>query len=236
MHWKSLLLAALLTALAVSVASAQTVLDDPLHGYTIINGTPTNTDNNVVTPIASNPPVDWGFNVSPATASNQTGTLYIDILTPSQDASIASMSLTGTLPGTATLFSSTAWTNSSQTLASYLGLSNSSPPNNTTSWGQPTGSGYYVDQAMFSNVTLTKLSLSTMDESLANSLPAGSLILAFLVQTNSSGQINTIATANSGALYPTPLPGALSMLALPLSMLIVGMRRRKSASRSLVTA
>ena len=200
-----------------TVSHAQTTSDDPLHGYQIIDGVPTNTDNGTVTPLTDNPVTGFGFFVSP---DPSTGTFYIDILTPIAAGLPGSFTLTGTNPGTATLFSRLPWFFPNEELYTYLGLPNGSPSNKCCGQWSPYSTGpYYVDQVDLGTVTLNKLSTSTMDDSITQSLAAGSIIVAFLDQGE-----NTIDTANSGAPYagtptpaPTLLPSSWTMMALGLA-------------------
>src|SRR6516162_8227075 len=101
--------------------SADVILDDPLHGY--CGGAGQCIDNGTNSPTSNNPPVNFGFTVSPGP---QTGDFVVDVLVPNNIVKPASFAITGTLSGTATLFSATAWTTGD--LATYLGIS-ASPSN-----------------------------------------------------------------------------------------------------------
>ena len=105
----------------LAVPASADVIDDPLHGYCA--GAGQCIDNGINSPTTINPPSNFGFTVSPGPAS---GDFRVEVLTPNNEPGPASFAVTGTLTGTATLFSATPWT--SGDLASYLGISAS--PNN----------------------------------------------------------------------------------------------------------
>src|SRR6516225_10524613 len=111
--------------MAVASASAQTAaptttpLMDPLHGYCAVGCM----DNGTNSPTSSNPPINFGFTISPGPAS---GSEYmVDILTPDNKAAGPSFTLTGP-SGTATLVAGSPWT--SGNLDAFLGIS-ASPAN-----------------------------------------------------------------------------------------------------------
>src|SRR3974390_2465024 len=110
-----------LLLLAGAVLPAKADLLDPLHGYCA--GAGQCMDNGSNSPTTNNPPINFGFTVSPGPAS---GSQYlIEILTPDNVTAGPSFTLTGP-SGTATLFSATPFT--SGPLDAYLGISAS--PNN----------------------------------------------------------------------------------------------------------
>src|SRR5215468_3621075 len=76
-----------------------------LHGYCA--GAGQCIDNGTNSPTTINPPINFGFTVSPGPAS---GDLWLDVLTPNNEVHPASFAVTGTLSGTASLFSATPWT------------------------------------------------------------------------------------------------------------------------------
>jgi hypothetical protein len=226
---KNLLLAGACLLALSGMASAST-LDDPLHGYVIVNGTPTNTDNGTVSPDTG---LDFGFFASPAP---QTGNLLLVTLTPFAAGPVSSIGVTGTLTGTESLFSTTAFTTDQQDLGAYLGLTSNSPPNKCcTTWGG-TG-GYFVDTHLFTGVTLQDLASSTLDlQEGSGNLPTGSLILAFLIEKDSNGVVTTVDTANSGVLAgtfaaETPIPGAIWLFGTGLMGLAMGGVRYKSKKK-----
>ncbi len=115
----------LLLALAYGGPVLADTVEDPLHGMCNGTGTGTCSDNGTNTPLGNS--TTFGFSISPV---SQTGTLVVDILVPNNYAIPVSFALTtgggATSLGTASLFSSTAW--SSGNLATYLGIGAS--PNN----------------------------------------------------------------------------------------------------------
>ena len=154
-----------------------------------------------------NPPV-FAFAASGQSAS---GTLWIDILVPNNLAVPGPFTISGALTGTATLFSSTAWTTGQ--LDAYL----SSPASPTNPIGaylpgaqtyQPSATGFYVFQANLGLATL--LGTSGVGQpgqnayllQLGQNLAQGSYIVGFLDQGGTSNG----ATANSGAILETGVP------------------------------
>jgi hypothetical protein len=201
MKSKLLLTAMALAAFAYAVpASAATLLDDPLHGFCSAGCS----DNGTNTPITSNPPVNWGFTVSPGA---QTGDLVIDILVPNTAPVNPANTVTATgstLAGGSvdfSLFSTTAWTTGD--LSSYLGISAS--PNNpigaylpSTQALVPTATGFFVLQADFGTQALNGPSGPFSPTFSLNRGALGMYIVGFL---DVDGTL--IATANSGALFET---------------------------------
>src|SRR5881227_3322102 len=117
----ALLAAAAFVAVSTPAFAAPDVNPPTLHGFCSLGNVCT--DNGTNTPTSVNPPT-FGFATSGASDS---GTLFIDILTPDNLAAPGSFTITGYLTGTATLFSSTPWT--SGDLAAYLGGLDASPTN-----------------------------------------------------------------------------------------------------------
>lgn len=139
---------------------------------------------------------------------DNSGTYFIDILTPDNGASGAppgTYTITGGASGTAALFSSTAWT--SGTLDSYLGI-RASPSNPLSAWLHATQSlnpnamGYWVFQA---NLGLNTLGTSSGTGPLLNlnsTLPQGSVIVAFLengISRETNGNHETSGNHESGS-------------------------------------
>src|SRR5215469_4935004 len=121
---------------------------------------------------------------------NNTGTYFIDILTPDNGAPFGTYAISGGASGTAALFSSAAWTGGK--LDNYLGIS-ASPTNPLNAWLHATQSldakatGYWVYQA---NLGLNSLGTSSGTGPLLklnSSLPQGSVIVAFLENGTSRG-------------------------------------------------
>ncbi len=225
---KTLLATAALLALS-SVARADIVVDDPLHGF--VQGCATCTDNGTNTPIHTNPPQNFGFSVDPGP---QTGNLILDFLVPNTavpagDLQSSTSGSTTTLVGTATLFSSTAWT--AGDLDSYLGISGGASPNNpigaylpSTKVFDPTATGFYVFQVDIGTETLPKNNNGPFTLFDADKGAQGEYIVGFL-DTTAPGMI---ATANSGALFLTGSGNTINPVLAPVpepstwAMMILG--------------
>jgi hypothetical protein len=206
---------ALSLAMLSGPAFADTITDDPLHGYCAVGCI----DNGTNSPTTQNPPTNFGFTVSPGPASGSS--FLIDVLVPNNETKPASFALTGTLSGTATLFSATAWT--SGDLASYLGISAS--PNNpigaylpSTQALDPGATGFFVFQVSLGAATLQGPSNPNVSplENISPGVPLASYIVGFLNE-GTAGSPNWVATANSGAIFVTtaPVPGPIVGAGLP---------------------
>ena len=225
---KRVTLAALLL-LAGAALPAKADLLDPLHGYCA--GAGQCMDNGSNSPTTNNPPINFGFTVSPGPAS---GSQYlIEILTPDNVTAGPSFTLTGP-SGTATLFSATPFTSGS--LDAYLGIS-ASPNNPIGAFIIPAGNtGFKVYQAMLGPITLqgpSNPNVSPLENITSGILPQGSYIVAFLNEGTASSP-DWVATANSGAIFETgtppkvPLPPAAWLFGTALVGLgILGRRSRK---------
>jgi len=186
-----------------------------------------------------NPPREFGFTSSSGPSS---GELFIDLLVPdkfdtptgSVIPSNLSIVLTGTLSGTARLFSSTPWT--SGALDSYLGIS-ASPTNPigaflpSTLTIQRLATGFYVYQVDLGNTTLQSSppppGAGFRENISSGPLPgSGYYIVAFLNEGTAT-QPNFQSTANSGAIF-VPEPTSALLLATGLLALGVSRHRRRS--------
>jgi hypothetical protein len=222
---KAKLLAATLLMLSTP-AFAQTVTEDPLHGYAVINGVNTNTDTGAVSPInLGGTASGFGFFVSPAP---QTDDLNIIVLVPNGNASHP-ISVTGNVGG-GTAFTN-AGTFSSGDLAAFLGFQNSSPANpfagfvagNTQA---PGTTSFTVYKADLGTQTEQSLMNSIMNDNIAGAFLAGAEITAFSVTPCVCGGETTIATALSGVLMQTGgtvgVPGPVAGAGLPGLMAGIG--------------
>jgi hypothetical protein len=216
---------------------------DPLHGYC----NPGNcTDNGVISPDSSNPPVNFGFTVSPGP---QTGDYYLVILVPDNEDTAAlnasGFAVTGSGAGTATELSTLDWT--SGTLPDFLsandpaflgGTANPSPANpigayltmgvdgNFAGTHDAGATGFFVFGLNVGTQTLNDPSNpnSNPEDSILTGLPVGSVILGFL----NTGNGRVIATANSGAIVEStqfsqpPPPPPPPTVPEPGSMVLLG--------------
>jgi hypothetical protein len=201
-------------------------IDDPLHLY--CGGVGQCVDNGTNSPTTLNPPVNFGFTVSPGPAS---GDFFLDVLVPNNEAKPASFAITGTLTGTANLFSSTPWT--SGQLDSYLGIS-ASPTNGigaylpSTQALDPGPTGFFVFQVNLGNTVLQDASNPNVNPllNISPNLPLASYLVGFLNEGTAANP-NWIATANSGAIFEkdgplTPVPEPASIILLGSLLCVVG--------------
>jgi hypothetical protein len=196
------------------VGLAHVAKADTLHGFC----SPA-CGSNGATLATSADPVTFGFN---ATSGPDTGTLLLEFLVPNNITKPSSVAVTGTVAGTANLFSATAWT--SGQLDAYLGIS-ASPTNSIGAYAglsdpSDTGaSGFFVYQFNAGTQTLPGQP-GTGGPQETVTLPTGSFILAFL----SSGG-SYIATANSESILETGTPPGTPFsgpVPEPSSLLLLG--------------
>lgn len=219
---------------AVSTPALATAPVNPptLHGFCSLGNICT--DNGTNTPTSVNPPI-FAF---AASGQSATGNLLIDILIPNNAAPPGPFTISGALSGTASLFSSTAWT--SGQLDAYLGLS-ASPASPigaylpTTLTYQPGATGFYVFSANLGSTTLLGTSgvggagQDSYLLQLGQSVVPGSYIVGFLDQ----GGRTDGATANSGAILVTnppssvPEPSTWAMMLFGFGAAGVAMRRSR---------
>ena len=225
-------------------------IEDPLHVFCAAGCA----DNGTNTPITSNPPVNFGFTVSPGP---QTGVLYLDILVPNTSpvnpantVTVTGTSITGGSRNFA-LVSTTAWTSGG--LDTYLGLSGSSPANPigaylpATQALVPSATGFFVLQANLGTQTLSGASGPFTPTFSLNRGALGMYVVGFLDTPADTG---IIATANSGALLETgsgntinptaaAVPGPIAGAGIPgmiaAGMMLIGLARRRRNSDSLTT-
>jgi len=169
----------------------QTAFADTLHGYCWGTGNSCS-DNSTNTPESLDPP-QFGFHGSGGT---ETGDLWYIFLLPTSASDPASIGVTGTVTGSASLLNSgTPW--ASGQLDAYLGIS-ASPANPIGAYGAG-GSSYEVYKFDLGSQTVT--GTVGPQETTSIGLPTDSYIVAFL---NVGGDWS--ATANSGAILETGSP------------------------------
>src|SRR5215469_15059064 len=216
-------------------ASAQTVLDDPLHGVCV----PACPDSGSISPTTSDP-VQFGFTMSPA-SSPSTGDLLVVLALPIETGVTNPSSITITNP-TATPTMGLAGTAlehvgiwSTGQLDTFLGISGS--PTNPNGNFQAAGSGTTYDVYVLNEGTETLQPQSTNTDPIPTGtlfgvvgLPQFSYIFGFL---ELPGTTSWVATANSGVILEngtprtvTPEPSSLLLLGTGALALAGVVRRR----------
>ena len=209
--------------------------DDPLHGYCA--GTEQCMDNEINSPTSVNPPSLFGFTISPAAATESQ--LLIDFLEPNNEAHFP-VTMTGTYPGTAALFSASAWTTGD--LAPFLGIT-ASPANPIGAFipdsADPGATGFFVYQLTITpgapGVPLhdpAMPNVSPLQTITSGGIPLGAYIVGFL-NIGTTGAPTWEATANSGAILETsagsPVPEPRTTVAMIVGSLLMVFVFRKKA-------
>jgi PEP-CTERM motif len=204
-------------ALAFALTS-QTAKADSLHGYC---GSSDSCTTGGATIVDATNPATFYFAYAGSGNTDTTGDLRLEFLVPVSDGSpISSITVTGTVDGTATLFSSTPWDN--KQLDGYLGIS-ASPTNPIGSYG----TSFYVYQVDLGSVTLSPNGHpdSSLFEETSSGLPIDTYILAFLNTAAAGTPADWVATANSESILDTGAPGTPTQTGVtpePSSLMLLG--------------
>ena len=202
---------AILLTLALYASSITYSVAGPLYGYCA--GISQCIDNGTNSPTTNSPPIDFGFT---NLGGSKTGEFFVDILVPNHELKPVNFVITGSLSGTANLFSSTAWTHGS--LDTYLGIV-ASANNSFNAFADglaydPGATGFYVYQVDLGSITLNPRSKPNLFPLLnilnQGPLPSGTYIVGFLKTTD-----GIIGTAKNGAILdpinPVPEPETIAL-------------------------
>jgi len=218
-------------AVAATLASGSSAFADELQVFCA--GT-TTCGTNGVNITTTNPTPTFGLL---DTGGPATGTLFLDILSPTKLATGPTVTSTPAgFSGTLSLISPTAWSTSPPDLGVFQFGANGPKGNPISALGQ--GGPFFVYSIEFTGITLPKMAGTPTWTT--STLPLFSVILGFFdvggtgACTNDPPPTgNCVKTANSEALFITPLPGALPLFATGLVGLgLLGWRRKKIVNLS----
>ena len=218
------------TVMLTCVTATSLAHADALHGF-CTGTTAACSDNGTNTPTSDSTP-DFGFWDA---SGPGTGGFFLDFLVANNavtDPSSLSFSVTGGAAGTASLFSTTAW--SSGDLADYLGFGSSNTnPNNpigaflpSTQTLDPGATGFFVYHANMGNLTLGGSASTSPTFSVNGALPWGSYIVGYLDPPPS-----VTATASSGAIIISPVPEPQTYAMLLAGLVLIGFTARYRKDR-----
>jgi hypothetical protein len=240
---KLLLAGAFALGLATTPVSADTLIDDPLHGLVCTSAANcTNAgDNGTFTPLGS--VTNFGFSISPGP---KTGDFTLVVGVPSDEINVGTFNLPGLLDNgggiLTTAFNRVSLFNAGL-LSSYLGLGSFSPTDSFTnlSAGTSTFDPTFGGNFLLFTVTLTGVTVgdnsgcgvvcsTTHDFSFGDNLPGGSFITGLFVTTDNQGNPSNVGTAASAHLVTTfQVPGPIVGAGLPglFGLMMLGLARMR---------